>query len=116
MVVRIPKRLSKAKSPAKKANRQEARIANRIGGEVTKASGSGPFEKGDVRLKGIARIEAKTTRASSFRVTTEMIEKIEAHALQAGEVPVIEIELADGAKTVALIPIWALDTLLNGAK
>lgn len=111
--MRVPKRLagacpSKARSPI-----QERETARRLGGIVTKASGGGAFEKGDVRIYGLARLELKTTRHRSFSVSVDMVDKIEGHALQAGEIPVIEIELDSGATKVAVIPSWALDVLLQ---
>jgi hypothetical protein len=91
-----------------------------VGGNVTKASGAGDFEKGDVRIKRISRIECKTTKAKSFSVTLDMIEKIETAALQAGEVPVMEIEIDNTSrspKTVLVMETWVLDVLLQrGAK
>ncbi len=87
-----PKRLQRGAAAHNRAPVQEREIANRIGGKVTKASGA-QMEKGDARIKGLLRVEAKSTSNKSFSVTREMIEKIEAAALGAGEVPYIEIEL-----------------------
>lgn len=112
----LPKRLRGQHSSVKRSKAQEGEIAKRHGGAVTKASGAGAFEKGDVRIKGLARIEAKTTQAKSFRVTQEMIEKIEQQALSAGELPIMEIEINGGQQRVAVIPTWALDTLIAKAK
>jgi hypothetical protein len=116
VTLNLPKRLSDPKSRVRRSQKQESEIAGRVGGRTTKASGSGGFEKGDVRITRLARIEAKTTQAASFRVTTDMIDKIEGHALQAGEIPVIEVELSGGARRVAIVPVWALDALLDAAK
>ncbi|QSY98690.1 hypothetical protein J2J97_31970 (plasmid) [Rhizobium bangladeshense] len=95
---------------------QEREIAKRVGGNVTKASGA-QGEKGDARVRGVVRIEAKTTSNKSFSVTREIIEKIEAAALGAGEVPYLEIELLgqDGKPThrVAVLPVWGIDMLLG---
>lgn len=71
--------------------------------------------KGDVRVKGFARIECKTTKNRSFSVTMEMIDKIEAAALASNEVPIIVVEFNDGMgrklKEVAVIPTYMLDRL-----
>lgn len=71
------------------------------------------MEKGDVRIKGVMRIEAKTTKHKSFAVTMEMIEKIEHAALPATEIPAIVIEFNDGhgrrLKEVAVLPTYALE-------
>lgn len=98
-----------------RAPKQEAAIAKRIGGRTTAASGS-KDEKGDVRLKKVARIECKTTKHKSFSVTMDMIDKIELEASLAGELPIIVIEFIDGEtgkplKEVAVCPTYVLDTL-----
>lgn len=97
-----------------RARKQERELAKRVGGRVT--PGSGAFSlKGDVRVKSLMRIEAKTTKNKSFSVTLEMIEKIEEAALSHGEVPVIVVEFNDGngkkLKEVAVIPAYVLDQL-----
>lgn len=98
----------------RRARKQEKELATRLGGRVTVASGS-KMEKGDVRVKNIVRLEAKTTRHRSFSVTLEMIEKIEDAALAAGEMPVLLIEFNDGRgkriKEVAVVPSYVIDML-----
>jgi Holliday junction resolvase len=83
----------------------------------TAASGSRDV-KGDLRIKGVARIEAKTTAKQSFSLTREMVGKIEAAAAGAGEMPVIVIEFTDGygkvLQEVAVMPMYALQTLIDG--
>lgn len=114
MTLRQPKRKRKSDA-ASRSPKQEAKIARTLGGRVTKASGAGSFEKGDVRINGVARIEAKTTNAASFRVTGDMIDKIEGQAMQGGEVPVIVIEIEAGQRSVAIMPMWALESLISDA-
>lgn len=62
---------------------------------------------------GLYRVEAKTTKHSSFRVTLDMVAKIEEAALAHNELPVIIIEFLDDAgrpiKEVAVVPTYALD-------
>ena len=98
----------------RRSRKQEQEIAGRLGGRLTPASGS-KIEKGDVRVRGIMRIEAKTTKHKSFSVTLEMIEKIEEAALSCGETPVIAIEFNDGKgrklKEVAVVPMYVLDLI-----
>lgn len=98
----------------RRSRKQEKELASRIGGRRTVASGS-KDEKGDVRLKNIVRIEAKTTKNKSFSVTLDMIRQIEDAALSAGEMPVIAIEFNNGAgkkiKEVAVVPMYVLDML-----
>ena len=110
-----PKRLQGQHPSVKRSKVQEAATAKRVGGRITLASGAGAFEKADVRVKGVARLELKTTKRKSFSVTAEIIDKVEAQALQAGEVPVIEIEIDNEGtpRSVCVIPTWALDALLQ---
>lgn len=114
-MIPVPKRLgggSKLNASQRRSKVQERETAKRIGGRVTKQSGGGLFEKGDVRLKGICRIEAKTTKHKSFSVTSAMLDKIEQQATITGEIPAMEIEIEGGARRVYVIPTWALDGLL----
>lgn len=87
-------------------------------GRRTAGSGS-KMEKGDVRIPGVMRIEAKTTKHKSFSVTLEMIEKIEDAALPATEIPAIVVEFNDGngrkLKEVAIVPTYALEMVKNGS-
>lgn len=97
----------------KRAKVQEKEVAQRLGGKLVARSGAGD-EKGDCRLKSVARIECKTTSNKSFSVTREMIDKIETAAAMTGEMPVIVIEFNDNGKKVAEVavtPTWVLDTL-----
>lgn len=97
------------------APKQEVEIARRVGGNIVLGSGCG-YEKGDVQLKGIARIEAKCTKNKSFSITRKLVEKIEGEALQSGEIPAFQIDfLTDGKAEhqIAVIPVWALELLLQ---
>jgi Holliday junction resolvase len=100
----------------RRAPKQERELAKRLGGKVTPGSGNGTI-KGDVRVEGILRVEAKTTKYKSFSVTLSMIEKIEHAALGAGEAPCIVIEFHDGrgnkVKEVAVVPTYVLDSLIH---
>lgn len=110
----VPKRAKSHLSEShRQSPKQEAAAAKRLGGNVTKASGSGIFEKGDVRITGLARVECKTTKHSSFSVTDKIIDKIENQACATGEVPVIEIDIRNGERGVYVVPKWALDTLVQ---
>lgn len=95
---------------------QEREIATRVGGRLTPRSGAGK-EKGDVRLKGIARIEAKTTSRKSFSVTLEMLDKLANAALPTGEIPIHVIEFLDSdgkpIQSLAVMPLWAAEQLLG---
>lgn len=113
--MQYPKRLrgSKENGSHARAPKQERELANRLGGKLTRGSGSGN-EKGDVRIPRLIRIEAKTTKHKSFSVTLEMINKIETVGLSHGEIPAMVIEFSDKGKKiseVALVPIWALEMI-----
>ena len=98
----------------RRAPKQEREIAHRVGGRVTPGSGARDV-KGDVRVKGLLRIECKTTKNKSFSVTQEMLEKIEMAACSGGEMPVLIIEFIDDQgrklKEVAVCPTYVLEAL-----
>ena len=98
----------------RRSRKQEKELAGRLGGSRTVASGS-KDEKGDVRLKRIVRLEAKTTKNKSFSVTLDMIRQIEDAALASDEMPSIVSEFNDGKgkklKEVAVVPIYVLDLI-----
>lgn len=115
MGLKLPKSARLVSPSHARAKVQERQTAQRIAGRVTKASGAS-YEKGDVRVKGVARLECKTTKNKSFSVTTELVDKLENMCAGAGEVPAFEIELNSGSHKVAVIPVWALDMLIDRAK
>ena len=111
-----PKRLRDKTVSHGHAPQQERKLAARLGGKVTKASGA-LDEKGDVRITGVVRIEAKCTKHASFSITRDMLRKIEEAAFAHGEVPVIAVDFLDAQGkvigSVAVMPQYALDTLLE---
>lgn len=116
-LLRVPKRLQGGKKVAHNhAPKQERLAAKTLGGKVVKGSGSGD-ERGDVRVKGVVRLECKCTAKKSFTLTRAMVEKIEAAALSAGEVPAMQIEFINDAgkvlHRVALVPTYVLDELVH---
>jgi hypothetical protein len=96
--------------------RQEHELAARFNGRVTPGSGS-KDTKGDVRVRGVCRIEAKTTKHKSFSVTLEMSDKIEQAALMNSEIPILVVEFItqDGhpIKELAVTPVWVLEQLIE---
>lgn len=82
----------------RRAPKQERELASLLGGRTIKGSGSGA-EKGDVRIKGFARVEAKCTRQKSFSVSLQIIDKLEdaASSCASGEIPVLHVEFLDAA-------------------
>jgi hypothetical protein len=96
----------------------EKKTAKRLGGYVTTGSGN-KREKGDIRKRGVTRIEHKATQANSFRVTKEMLQKIELAAVGCDEVPILVVDFLDerGNSTgeeIACIPFRELVALIDG--
>ena len=93
---------------------QEKEIAQRVGGKKTPASGA-LNEKGDVRVKDVVRLEAKTTQKKSFSVTREMVDKIENAAIANNELPVMEVEFIDEdgkpVSSVCITPTYVVDMI-----
>ena len=115
MTFKIPKKLKRG-TAARRSRKQERECAKKFGGKVTPRSGAGAFEKGDVRIKGLARVECKTTTKKSFSVTKEIIEKMEGAAMPAGELPVLEIEFLGNYKNkLYIMPEWAFSLLMGKA-
>ena len=104
----IPRR----NEPLERSRKQERATAERFGGRVQKASGAA-YQKADVRAYGLVRVEAKATKHASFRVTEEMVRKLEADCFGADEVPVVEVGLSSGACRVYVVPAAAMELLLG---
>ena len=101
----------------KHSPRQEKEWAKKLGGTTTPRSGAGKI-KGDVRVKGVMRLENKCTSNKSFSVTYEMCQKIEdAALLNNGEVPSIQVDFLDESGKVkyqvAVVPVYVLEMLVN---
>lgn len=112
--MQVPKKY-KGKQSASHARspQQEAALAKRTGGRVTPGSGCGN-QKGDVRVKRVLRLEAKTTKHKSFSVTRELVERLESTAMAHGELPAIVVEFNNDGKPaceVAVVPTWVLDAI-----
>lgn len=100
-----------------RAKKQEKEAAKRLNGYCTPASGAGVV-KGDVRIKSLLRLECKTTGHKSFSVTRDLIHRIEQAALEGSEVPAVIIEFNENGKKVvdvAILPVWALESLIADA-
>jgi hypothetical protein len=113
--MQTPKRLQGQTPSHARSKVQEKGLATRIGGSVVKGSGSGD-ERGDVRLRKIIRIEAKTTAAKSFQLTVDIVRKLESAIVGTGEIPVIQVELMGGAHRLLVMPDYAMELLLDAAR
>lgn len=86
---------TKVVDPSKRrAPRQERELAAALGGRGIPGSGS-RVEKGDVRVRGVLRVEAKCTRKKSFSITEDMLDKIEnaATLCSPAEIPAVHVEM-----------------------
>lgn len=116
----LRKRAAKANLTAshRRSRVQEASLAKRVKGLTTPASGARDV-KGDVRVRRVLRIEAKTTKNKSFSVTLEMVRKIEEAAASGGELPAIIVEFHDGygrpIAEVAVVPSYVINEIAEKA-
>lgn len=105
---------SKAYHASKKL---EKKAAKRIGGYTTLGSGN-KNEKGDVRKRGVTRIEHKATQAASFRVTTAMLDKLQHASMGCDEIPILVVDFLDErgnstGREIACVPYDQLVDMLD---
>lgn len=81
-----------------KSKRQEKRVAKKVDGRTTVASGAVPFDKGDVSSESFL-IECKTTDKKSYSLKNEIFEKIAREAVNVGKIPLMAIEI-NGAEYI----------------
>lgn len=112
-VLRRPKHLTTRNANQGRSRVQERRIAKDLGGTLTRGSGSGR-DKGDVKKHKVFRLEAKTTIHKSFSVTAEIIDKLDAAVVGGNpEIPFLQVDIMNGAKSVCVIPAWAMPTIVE---
>lgn len=85
----------------KQSRKHEDRLAKKIGGSRTAASGAFWSRKGDVRSSDLL-IEHKFTGKKSFSVKAEVLKKITREAILDGRMPVLGVHL-DGENYVILL-------------
>jgi hypothetical protein len=94
----------------KVADTQERRVAKKIGGQQTLASGQTPIDKADVKSR-VIRAECKTTEAKSYSLKREDLEKIAAQA-EGDKIPVFVVEFMPGHSNYYIVPeAWFLELL-----
>ena len=76
----------------KQSQKHEKRLAKKVGGSTTAASGAFWSRKGDVRSDDLL-IEHKWTGKKSFSVKAEVLEKIVTEAIIDSRMPVLGISL-----------------------
>lgn len=97
-------------SNRKRSQRQERRLAEKVGGKVTPASGALWHQKGDVRSEHFL-IEAKTTRNKQYTLKYEDLQKISHEAAISGKTPVFAITFEGVSKDFAVIPFDFIDCI-----
>lgn len=95
----------------------ERKLAGRVNGRRTSGSGN-QWQKGDVVKKGVARFEHKATSKQSFRVTTDMLEKLELAARGSDEIPILVVDFLDSRgkthqREIAVLPLKDLLDLID---
>ena len=108
----LPKRLIGQTPSHARSRAQEKETAQRTGGEQTPRSGAG-FIKGDVRKRGILRVENKTTKHASYSITIDTIQKLEDSVAGTEEVPFLQVELKGGVKKFIVIPDEYFDDIIQ---
>lgn len=95
----------------------EKSTAKRLGGQPTKASGSLPWDKGDVNIPGVALVEEKFTLAGSYRLHLADLQKLIAETpLDAFSLFVVKfVDKIRKVETGAwgLLPLKDIQTLLK---
>lgn len=76
----------------KQSQKHERRLANKIGGSTTAASGAFWSRKGDARSEQYL-IEHKYTAAKSYRLTKADLNKVLKEALMVGRIPLFCIHM-----------------------
>jgi hypothetical protein len=84
-----------------KSDRQEAKLAQRVDGKVSKGSGSGWRQRQDVRSTGVLWEMKRTDNVKSISIKVADYLQLRHHALQEGRTPLMHIEIGDQRFVVA---------------
>jgi len=117
--VQGPNRGKALRAQKRRSQRQERDLAEELGARVQKASGALSGSKGDLRKKGLLRIEAKYTEAGSYSLKLDDLLKILSEC-EGTEKPVLVVEYVDkGTKKMkerfAVIHFEDLKEILHAA-
>lgn len=83
------------------SDRQESRLAKKVGGTVSKGSGSGWRQRQDVRSPDILWEMKRTDNVKSISIKVADYDQLRHHALQEGRIPLMHIEIGDRQFVVA---------------
>lgn len=81
--------------------KQEQEIADKLKGKRTKQSGGG-YTKGDV-ISDLFLIECKSTKGRSFRITNQLLDKLDKDAFGSSKIPIMFVELEHGKRKFYVI-------------
>jgi hypothetical protein len=102
-----------------RAPKQEKDLAKRLNARQVSRSGAGTT-KGDVRIAGLIRLEAKATSRRSFSVTIAMLDKIRNAALASDEMPILVVEFLNQSgkpeAELAICDVKQLEGLIRAAQ
>ncbi|WP_409238320.1 hypothetical protein [Streptomyces sp. PA5.6] len=98
------------KTPLKRSQSQESKLASHYGGIVNSGSGNGWLHKNDVRSERFS-FEAKTTEKKSYSLRIDDLLKAEENALISGREMVFAVEL--GGRNWMVVSQETFDTLLD---
>lgn len=87
--------------------RAEGRLAKRLGGRQTRASGAMASDKGDIELPEFLT-ECKSTEAGSYRLEHDVLAKIAREALDAKRQPALTVIFADGTGRPKKFGSWVM--------
>lgn len=96
-------------SKKKKWQKHEKQISEIIDGKLTKGSGAG-YTKGDIQSEDLF-VECKQTNAKSFRVTEQLINKLEKDSFGSKKIPCICVQLGN-KRTFYVLPDYVFEELV----
>jgi hypothetical protein len=106
--MKYPKGQNRKHKAANYSPKQERRVADLVGGKNTPASGAKEI-KGDIRLKGLLRIECKATEKPEYVLTHKVIDKIKEQALTCAELPCVQVDfLGETIRKVYILEMFTL--------
>lgn len=88
-------------------NAAEKKLAKRLGGKATIASGALEFAKGDIVMDSFL-VESKSTLSDSLGVKIDWLAKINQEALEKGRKPALAVQFVTGSGSVVKNGSWVL--------
>lgn len=98
----------------KDSQRQERRLANKLGGTVNSGSGNGWIRKGDVRTEN-ELWELKITDAKSYSLKDAELTKHNEQALLDGRIPIFLVEFKKSGNAYVILTVEDYEDLRERA-